>query len=160
MNKLVIRHGLSEANNRDNFGKLAFANSEAPLMEKGKIQAQEARQLLASRYNVVARNTDAATSTLLRANETAQIAGFINIRQYSLLNEVNHGVELGELRQMLDTKVLPKAALHKAEQILANPPEETIWITHGLVIAGLCSVLGSSHERFIPSFCEIRELTI
>ncbi len=86
--------------------------------------------------------------------------------QYPQLNEVVHGYELTYLGQTLDAGQLPPAALATAEFLLANRPPEGIWITHGLVIAGLYEVLGLAPKRrlsrkeLIPRFCEIRVLPI
>jgi len=161
MSVLVIRHGLSEANNRANLGTLAFASGEAPLMQLGIEQAWELNQRLRTEYDIDVGNTQVATSQLKRTQETAWEAGFHHLATYPVLNEVDHGMELPKLRTALHFKELPEAALKAAETILENPPTESIWITHGLVIAGLCQILGASQDaRFIPRFCEIRELPI
>jgi hypothetical protein len=161
---LAIRHGLSEANNRDNVGTLAFAAKDAPLMETGKEQARERAAGLARDYGVDPRITPVAVSHLLRTQETAQVMGFQpdRITPYELLNEVEHGMEGVALRAMLNDGQLPQTALYAAEAILRQPPSESVWITHGLIIAGLSHVLGVSHqfERLIPRFCEVRELPV
>jgi len=159
---LVIRHGLSEANNRDNVGTLAFAAKDAPLMDKGKEQARERAARLPSDYDINPQTTAVAVSDLLRTRETAEVMRFQSITPYESLNEVGHGMEGAALRAMLDAGQLPPAALHAAEAILRQPPSQGVWITHGLVIAGLSHVLGINHgfERLIPRFCEVRELPI
>ena len=158
---LVIRHGLSEANNRNNVGTLAFASKEAPLMSEGREQARCLREVLRAEHAITTIEANVATSELLRTQQTAEEAGFRDISIYPVLNEVAHGIVLPGLRDMLDQKLLPPVALEAAQAILENPPAESIWITHGLVIASLCHVLGvSTGERFIPRFCEVRELPI
>jgi hypothetical protein len=161
MTRLVIRHGLSEANNRNNVGTLAFASREAPLMEQGVEQAKHLRQYLFDSRGITTSDTRVATSTLERTQQTAREAGFTEIATYKALDEVEHGLELTELRAMLGRKELPDAALKAAELILGNPPTEGVWVSHGLVIAGLCQVIGANEDmRFIPRFCEIREIPI
>ncbi|HSX45358.1 MAG TPA: histidine phosphatase family protein [Candidatus Saccharimonadales bacterium] len=161
MSVLVVRHGLSEANNRDNIGTLAFASDEAPLMEQGRQQARLLGETLTFNYGVEIGDTEVATSTLYRTQETAREAGFKALKTYAVLDEVLHGIELPQLREMLDKKQLPPAAIEAAENIIENPPSEPIWFTHGLVIAGLCQVMGvAEDQRFIPRFCEVRQLPI
>jgi hypothetical protein len=161
MSVLVIRHGLSEANNRDNIGTLAFASKDAPLMELGREQARNLNIVLSIEYGIDVIDTPVATSELRRAQETAERAGFRKMLIYPALNEVAHGIALQGLREMLDQKQLPGVALEAARVILEEPPAQRIWVTHGLIIAGLCQMLDVAREaRFIPRFCEIRELPI
>lgn len=164
MSKLLIRHGLSEANNRDNVGTMAFAAHDAPLMELGKEQARERAAHLPLEYDVDVKAEPVAVSTMLRTWQTAEHMGFTpqNISCYELLDEVTHGMEGAALRMLLDSGGLPDAAIEAAHAILNSPPEERVWVTHGLVIASLCRVLGVSDqfERHIPWFCEARLLHI
>ena len=131
-------------------------------MDLGKEQARDRGMILSSEFGIDAANTPVATSELLRTQETAREMGFLAVRPYGLLNEVEHDMEGPALRTMLDDGELPAAALRTAEAILAQPPQEGVWVTHGLVIAGLSHVLGVSDqfERLIPRFCEVRELPI
>lgn len=164
MSKLLIRHGLSEANNRDNVGTMAFAAHDAPLMEPGKEQSRERAARLPLDYGIHIEAEPVAVSTMLRTWQTAECMGFTteNISCYELLDEVTHGMEGAALRALLDSGGLPDAAIEAAHTILNSPPEERVWVTHGLVIASLCSVLGVSDqfERLIPRFCEARLLHI
>ena len=158
---LVIRHGLSEANNRNNLGTLAFASGQAPLMEHGREQARLLGKTLAESFGIIPDGKQVATSEMARTQETAREAGFQHLSTYAILNEVSHGMELTDLRAALDKRQLPPAAIEAAEAILETPPSEDVWFTHGLVIASLCQVLGAAQdERFIPRFCEVRELPI
>lgn len=52
MSKVLVRHGLSEANNRNNIGNLAFANAAAPLMAEGIQQGHTASEQLVSTYGI------------------------------------------------------------------------------------------------------------
>ncbi|MCA9308779.1 histidine phosphatase family protein [Candidatus Saccharibacteria bacterium] len=153
MKRYVIRHGVSSANDKDS---PAFGSPDAHLLEKGKQQARALVEPL-SCINIQA---SVATSELLRTQETAHEAGFTNIARYAILNELTTELSLKELTATLEHKIVPHAGIHRAEEILSNPPSEIVWFTHGLVIASLCEVLGVSQDRFIPRFCEIRELDI
>lgn len=160
MSILVIRHALSEANNRDNVGTMAFGAKDAPLMQKGREQAVQRAATLRSEFGVNAATTPVAISRLLRTKETAQCLGFKQWTEYPLLDEVEHGMDGADLRALLDSGGLPRAALANAEALRQNPPSERVWVTHGLVIAGLCQLLGqTAYERLIPRFCEARVLS-
>lgn len=161
MSILVIRHGLSEANDRNRVGGLAFDAEQASLMPDGLDKARQLQITLESSYGIDPSSVPAATSKLLRAHQTAQEAGFTTTNQYSQLDEVKHGMNLAELRTMLDYGQLPQIALQEAQATLEDRPNELVWFTHGLRIAGLCALLGVyQDERLIPRFCEIRELPI
>ena len=161
MSILVVRHGLSHANNRAAITTPVFSAEQAPLMAGGRAQARIMGKFLIDTYHLLPSDTPVATSTLLRAQQTAVTAGFTDIQPYAQLDEVPHGMPLPELRALLDNGRLPKIALQQAEQTLAHPPKESVWITHGLRIAALCALLDvHQDERPIPHFCEVRELPI
>jgi broad specificity phosphatase PhoE len=158
MSKLVARHGVSEAND---INSLAFGQPDAPLLPLGWEQAHDLGQKFEKNHGIIIATARVATSTMLRAEQTAEGAGFIHTTSYKTLDEVEHGLELTELRRCLDEQIVPDAALRQAELILASPPEEEILVTHGLVIIGLCELLGvKGNWQFKPKFCEIRELPI
>lgn len=129
-------------------------------MDLGREQAQGIPSVLLARYGIVAASQDVAVSTLRRTQETAQDAGFRSQTQYPLLDEIAQDAIQGiKFREMKEAGVLPDVAIWAAEQLLENPPVEGIWVTHGLLIAGLCKVLDVyQDERLIPRFCEIREI--
>lgn len=160
--KLVARHSLSEANNRNNFGTPAFGHADAPLMPEGRAIAQEMGKDFQECFGVVPEKTKVAVSGMLRSQETATEAGFADLKVYTAINEVDTKLPYHELRESITSRQHTTVAIKAAELILENPPEEEVWISHGLVIASLCEVLGISYkfERFIPKFCEIRELPI
>lgn len=70
-------------------------------------------------------------------------------------------MELGTLRAMLRQNQIPPIALKAAEVTLRQAPSEGVWVSHGLLIAGLCTVLGVAdrYERPVPRQCEVRQLT-
>lgn len=153
MKRYVIRHGVSAANDEES---PAFGSPMAHLLDTGRQQARDVRPQLA----FADPREPVATSELLRAQETAQEAGFTNIARCALLNELTTELSTEELVATLADKVVPPAGLRRAKEIITNPPSETIWFTHGLVIASLCEILGVTGDTFIPRFCEIRELNI
>jgi hypothetical protein len=163
MSTLVIRHGISEANNRDNIGKPAFGHKDAELMPLGRQQARAVPGKLLAHYGIASSGIIVATSTLRRTQQTASDAGFPTARQrqYEQLDEIEHGINGLELRAMLDAGILPEVALTGAQLTLESTPSQKIWFTHGLRIAGLCAILGVYQEEpLIPYFGEIRELPI
>ncbi len=158
MEILAVRHGLSEANNKDS---LAFGSTEAPLMELGKDQAKNLGENLNEVHAIDCSTQEVAVSKLWRTWETAFYAGFTEIHTNPLLNEATLDLTPKELHYALENKQIPWTAIRSAEAILDTPPQQGIWITHGLVIAGLCEVLGvEKDKRFIPKFCEIRKITL
>ncbi len=162
MSKLVARHSLSEANNRDNYGTPAFGHADAPLMSEGRTIAQKMGKEFEVSHGIIPFTTLAAVSMMLRSWETAVEAGFVDLNEYEILNEVDTKLPHPELKAMMANRQHTEVALKAAHLILENPPEEQIWVTHGLIIASLCEVLGIANqfEHFVPKFCEIRELPI
>lgn len=161
MNILVVRHGLSQANNRENYGTPAFGSANASLMDEGTVQATQAGEILKNEYHVSPDTTPVAVSNMRRTWETANFAGFHILRPYESLNEAMRGLTLEQIQHIRRTRELPLPALRVAEKILDNPPEEDIWFTHGLVIASMCKILNVHQNRpAIPTFCEIRELPL
>ncbi|MCA9338639.1 histidine phosphatase family protein [Candidatus Saccharibacteria bacterium] len=163
MSIYIVRHGLSEANNRNNFGTPAFGNKSAPLMLEGRMAAARLNPLFKHTYNIDPATTPAATSELVRTQETARRAGFTALNSYAALNEVERGLTLDDKRAVRERGVIPREALDAAKELLDNPPTENIWFTHGLLIAGLCKHLGIYQDpkyRIIPHFCEIRQLPL
>lgn len=158
MKKLLVRHAVSEANDKTS---PAFGSPNAKLLDVGIAQADILGEALRKNHNLNPAGVTAATSKLLRTQQTARCAGFVGIQPYSELNEVTLTMRRDEIIEALQTQVTPRAAIVAAQTILEQPPTEQVWITHGLVIAGLCQVLGVSKQySFIPAFCEIREINI
>jgi phosphohistidine phosphatase SixA len=158
MSVLILRHALSEANDKDS---PAYGHGDAPLKEFGIVQAMNARDVLAENYGIDPATTPAAASEMLRSQQTAHVAGFTAVRHYAVLNEV-HTPKTPELRALMDQGKIIDEAQEAVERLLANPPAEEIWFTHGYLIAALSQATGldTSGLRFIPRFCEIRELSI
>lgn len=158
MSILVVRHGLSQANNRENYGTPAFGNPNASLMDEGVIQATHLQPILAKNHNS---DTIVAVSTMRRTWETANFAGFHTLRPYKSLDELTKNLTLEEIAHMKATREIPRIAIQAAEYALNNPPEEEIWFSHGVLIAAMCKVLNVHQDKdLIPAFCEIRELPL
>lgn len=162
MSKFVARHSLSEANNRENHGTLLFGHPDAELMPLGREMAQEMGQVFERVHGIIPVRTRVAVSKMLRSQETALEAGFTDLEEYEVLDEVDTKLPHPELKKSIADRQHSEVALTAAQRILDSPPEEEVWVTHGLVIASLCEVLGvaDQFERFVPKFCEIRELPI
>ncbi len=158
MELYVGRHGVSRANDKDS---PAFGSPEAPLLPLGEDQAVAMGDEFTNKYAIIPETTAVAVSRLRRAQQSARRAGFIKLTINPLLDEVTTKMSQEELYDCLTNKYVPRASIEAAEKLLTTPPEQTVWITHGLVIAGLCEVLGVSNQYcFIPRFCEIRHLTL
>jgi hypothetical protein len=142
---------------------LAFANRSAELTSRGEAECSELATILPAQYGVNAHDTRAAVSEFVRTKQTAKLLGFRErlTKPYSELNEVDHNMELDTLRAMLRRNQIPPIALRAAEAALRQAPTEGVWVSHGLLIAGLCTILSAAdqYERPVPRQCEVRRLT-
>jgi len=162
---LVMRHALSEANNWDNIGTPAHYAKNAPLMPKGREQARAKKGELITEYGINPEETAAAVSTLERSPETGREVGFAALRVYSLLDEFDPDdpKDWPLILKDLAKGRCPQELLEEAYALLSNPPEEKVWISHGVKIAGIAHALGGikfANNRPYPGFCEITELHI
>ncbi|HET6747047.1 MAG TPA: hypothetical protein VFH06_03010 [Candidatus Saccharimonadales bacterium] len=162
----VIRHAHSTANTTEVSASmtaegLAFANRSAGLTERGTTECLALAALLPEKYGITPATTPVAVSEFTRTQLTAKSLGFEKRTPHPELNEVEHGMALDVLRGMLRQNRIPPVALAAAEKTLKRPPTENIWVTHGLLVAGLCTMLGtaSQYERPVPRQCEVRQLT-
>jgi phosphohistidine phosphatase SixA len=161
---LVVRHGFSAANDRNNIGTPSFGHPDAKLMPLGIEQARKMGSKLRQTYAVEPVGTDVAVSQLQRTYETALYAGFDprQIGRYATLNEITPGIPLKKIKAMIDKEIIPEVATFTALRILERPPVQPVWITSGFVITALTKELGlqNNYEFFIPKFGEIRDLEI
>lgn len=154
MKYLLIRHAKTDANR---LTRVAFGKEGAPINVFGEQQAQELRKKLI-KIGIDTNKEVVAVSELLRTKQTAESAGFKHFSVNSVLNEVNTDNPQRTLELVAQAK-LPEQAIVAAKAIVAKPPKEKIWVTHGLVIAAIQVELGlSDPQNFIPDYCEIREV--
>ena len=106
----------------------------------------------------------AAVSEHSLTRQTALHAGFHYDEQveHALLNEVElPDMTHDELAEVLRRDELPNLVLERAQQLIEDPPEQGVWFTHGLVVAGLTKVLDVRHQRLlVPNYGEIRALPL
>ena len=156
MQYLLIRHSKTDANH---LNRAAFGVSGAPLNSEGLEQAKKLKKQL-QLYDFDFATEPVAVSELLRTRETARLAGFANIIENSLLNEINTANAQNTLDLVAKNK-LPQEALDAARTIINNPPKQRIWVTHGLLIAAILVELGLSNpDKFVPDYCEIRQIDL
>ena len=164
---LVIRHAHSTANDEGQApgmtaADLAFANQNAGLSKRGEEQCAALAPQLAFALSIA--KTPVAHSHLARTRLTAELVGFRKLRADHALDEVDYtsDMDLATLRARLRRNDIPQVALRAADWTLRNAPRENVWITHGLLIAGLSIVLGvaNQYKRPVPSQCEARYLTL
>lgn len=165
---LVLRHAHSTANVTEvpstiTAEDLAFANKSAGLTKRGEDESDKLAIVIPLKYGIHTDSAHVAVSEFKRTQQTAKRLGFQDdlITSYPELNEVEHDMALGTLRTMLRQNQIPPVALRTADATLQQSPKEGIWVTHGLLIAGLCAVLGTidKYERAVPRQCEVRWLT-
>ncbi|CAN5611368.1 hypothetical protein BH23PAT2_BH23PAT2_06480 [soil metagenome] len=161
MSVLVMRHGLSEANNRENYGTPVFGNPEASLMLEGRQQAIALGGKLATEFSIELAVVPVAVSMMRRTQETAIVAGFRKLSIYPELNEEKGDMSDADTVIALKTRCPPEATKIAARYLIKHPPQEKLWITHALLIATICQELEVyENERFTPRFCEVRELPL
>lgn len=141
----IYRHGQSFAN----INGFALEGREERLTRKGVDQATGlGAELALGRQEV-------ATSTFRRAKETALYAGFVCV-EYTLLDEIQTESSRQEILRDAMRGILPYEVHQRANDILENPPDQEIWITHALVIAGLRyeQEEGLKGRELISRYCE------
>lgn len=162
----LIRHAQSTANLMDEpgsmtEGELAFVNRAAGLTELGEQQCYSLAPLLFSEYGIEPSTTLVAVSTYQRPKLTAELLGFlINPTPYPQLDEVDHGISTRRIRELVRANRIPDIAVEAGRIALEQAPEEHVWVTHGLLIAGMCIELGivDQFERPVPRQCEVRRI--
>jgi broad specificity phosphatase PhoE len=157
MNKILIRHAETKANKGE---QLSLTSAQIDLTDRGREQAKELRGILAT-LGIDVATTRAAVSELACAQITAGLAGFRNPRITPLLNEIPRTRSPHVILNEVEQGVIPSEAIRAAKEIMRDPPAEPVWITSGLIIAGLEYVLGSQGEyQQIPNLGEARELIL
>jgi broad specificity phosphatase PhoE len=155
MKRLIIRHALTDGNRLE---RHLLGKEGAPINAEGKRQVRELKKELAKRK--IDLDQPVAVSELLRTVQTAEGAGFTQLRKEPLLNEINTRDPARTQANVLQG-ILPPEAVQAAQKIVASPPQEKVWVTHGLVIAALLVELGLSEKNnFVPKLCSITEVDI
>lgn len=127
--KIVVRHAESEANK--NFTKIALGAKDAELTNKGVEQAKRLRDAF-EKIDGISELTPVAVSSMTRARQTAEIAGFKNIHERDVLDEISIPKFNAYNLATVPTRILENGFL-----IMENMPEEEIWFTHFLAIESL-----------------------
>lgn len=164
MNRLVIKHGVA----RKDWATIRRETGifSGPRLTKiGFNAAWDLGKDLREEGIVTSR---IASSKSLRSIQTALAISRTGIlpNLYPSLDEVPSALSEDELTAMLVEGRAPGEALEAGERLVANPPVEPIWISHGLTIAGLTAVVrirqGLSLDGYnlLPSNLEVRELEI
>ena len=118
-------------------------------------------KFLIENYGIEPSDLPVATSEMRRTQQTALGAGFTKLRVYPLLNEVSYRNNFADLARKPNDEPLPGEILEAAQAVINDPPEEQVWFSHGLIIAGICQILRIYEDRrLVPRYCEIRELPV
>lgn len=142
------------------FDRHLFGPEGAPLSAEGREDAAKLRPQLTD-LGIDPTTEPVAVSELIRTYETAEQLGFRQITAYGSLNEINTGLTPDELNAMLARKALPEIAYQAARIILADPPSESVWVTHGMVIGALAHELDIPADTlFVPAMATITRLEL
>lgn len=151
----IIRHGTSEGNRHN---QASFGPEGGALNEIGIQEAKILRQKLQN-FGIDVQTEPVASSLSKRTYETAFYAGFKQINKYHALNEIDGNLLCDELDALLERKEAPPSAILAAQNLLTNPPQEKVWVTHGQLIAGIAYVLKIPKSiLFIPKMGTITTL--
>lgn len=156
MRYYLIRHGKTDANRTT---RAAYGKQGAPLNDEGRQQAGTLHETLLA-LGIDPRNEVAAVSELLRTQQTAELAGLKKTVTTSMLNEVNTP-DPQKTTDDLKRGILAEEAVVAAKNLLAHPPKERLWVTHGQLIAAILAELKQiSPNKFIPDFCEVTAIDL
>ena len=162
----LIRHAESTANKTSapaamSAEDLAFKNRSAGLTDEGELQCVELALALQTDHGIYPPETPVAVSNYERTRLTAKKLGFLTINTYPEIDEVEHNMDLEELRTQLRRNEIPTIAVEAGRSALKQAPSEDVWIAHGLLIAGICIELGTAnqYDRPVPEKCEVRYIT-
>lgn len=149
---ILARHGKSTANARD----LAFGNVEAPLIEKGIVQAWNLEFEFREEYGIYAPKYagSVACSEFRRTKQTAHCAGFKQIEIVPVINEVELTGSILEKGRIIqkhrEDRWVPEELQERARQFIdmyrAGELECKIYFTHGFFIAAVLDQLSREHE--------------
>ncbi|HKU18893.1 MAG TPA: phosphoglycerate mutase family protein [Candidatus Saccharimonadales bacterium] len=153
----VIRHAMPTGSRHN---QAAFGPQGGPLTEAG-VQQAKSLTLRLQEFGIDVTTEPVATSFAKRAYETAKYAGFRRIQKYASLGEVGGDLSPAVLDALIAAKQVPPAAVAAAHALLAQPPQERVWVTHGQLIAGIAYVLRiPPTELFIPPMGSLTKLSL
>lgn len=156
MKYLLVRHAQTDANR---LTRASFGKRGAPL---NKIGVESAKLLYdkLKKLGIDPSHEPVAVSELIRTRQTAEYAGFKQIVAYKLINEVG-STNPYKTQELISKGVIPDEAIESAKNILLNPPNERVWVTHGLIIAAIMNELAVSNpDKLIVDFCEITQISL
>ncbi len=174
---LLARHAQSYANKRD---FTAFGNMESPLTEKGIQQAEALGRLLRHEYGIDPELYDAPVlaSEFVRPKQTAEVAGFKDIRIDGLINECKMREEMGSgidvIKKHCEERWVPKDTRENAKIFLDRVSQGNldyeVYFTHGMFIASVLLELdeqGLRHDYdpdeqrgYVPLQASVTQLNI
>ncbi len=155
MKHILVRH--AETNGTRHTAK-DFGPLGAPINEDGVKSAEALHEKLKSMG--IDFSQEVAVSELQRTQQTAKLAGFKNLVISPLLNEVDT-IDPDETNRLVANRDLPKEARDAGEKLLANPPEQLFWFTHGQVTAAVLDQLGyDDRGDYVLSFSQIFEIEV
>lgn len=152
----LIRHAKSIGGR---FDRHLFPKEGAPLSDQG---IEDAKLLKVDLHDKkIDLSQTVAVSELIRTKQTAVYAGFKYLKTYPTLNEIDSRLLPAELDEMIKNKGVPERAITAAQKLLENPPEEDVWVTHGMLIAGIGHVLQiPTADLYIPAMTSITRIVI
>lgn len=153
----IIRHAKSVGGRHD---QLSFGPKGSPLDELG-VEQSKLLKIELSRLGIDPATSPVASSATNRSYETAEIAGFKHITEYSSLNGIDSNLSPEKLDALIARKEASPQAIAAAKKLLANPPPEDIWITHGQLITGIAYVLNiPTSKLFIPELGTVSKIVL
>ncbi len=155
----LVRHGQTVVKREPKDIWDSYGPQGPPINKEAEAKARELHNQFAS-LGIDGAREPAAVSEYLRVRQTAECAGFKILRTDRLLNEINTNNPMLS-RQLVKIGQVPPEAKAAAQQLLANPPAEKVWFTHGLVIAALLLETGqNTSQNLEPGFAEIIQFDI
>lgn len=155
MKHILVRHGETNATR---FTSKNFGPKGAPLNEQG---IESARNLKKKLENLgIDFSQEVAVSDQQRTQQTAIEAGFINLVINPLLNEVNTS-NPARTNELVAQRDLPEEAREAGRLLLADPPEQHFWFTHGQITAAVLDQLGyTDREEYVLGFNDTFEIEL
>ncbi len=92
---------------------------------------------------------EVAVSEQIRTQQTARECGFKKLVINPLLNEVD-ALDPARTNKLVEMRELPDEAIEAGRRLLADPPAQLFWFTHGQITAAVLDRLGyAKREDYI-----------